>query len=269
MNRSKELTAAINAAKTAGKKVMAAYAKGHSEFSLKLDKTEVTKADLASNKAIIQSLAGTNIPIITEETPSGTTIPSGKVWVADPLDGTKDFISGSDDFSVMIGLLESNRPVLGVVFLPKSGELYFAEKGKGAYLESAGTTKKIHVSGTTDLSAAKVIASKHHFEVADSEFAKFINATDFVRKGSIGVKLGEIAAGNADIYWNFDGLSIWDICAPQAILEEAGGNVCDLSGNRLDYVAERFKHGIIATNGKCRDRLLGRITQFRAPARNY
>jgi len=263
MDFSDELLAAKHAALEAGAKVMGIYNAGASKVSLKEDRSEVTEADYTANETIIARLSPFSHPIISEETAGAGEVGAGKVWVVDPLDGTMDFVRRTGEFAVMIGLLEKRKPVLGVVYVPLQGALYYAEKGKGAHVEkNHGKAEKIGVSKAAAVSSFRILVSKNHFTEQDGEFVRFLGSPRVSQKGSMGVKLAEIASGNAELYWNFQKLAIWDVCGPQALLEGAGGNVCDLEGGELDYSGRRLNTGFIASNGKAGKELLSKFSAF-------
>jgi len=253
MGLSYEAKEAIRAAKIAGKIILECKKAYGTRYKIKKDRTEVTKADIGSNATIINHLTKKfRYSIISEEQNSGKKIGSNLVWIIDPLDGTKDFIAQSNEFSVMIALLKNKALYLGVVYVPALDECYFAEKGKGAFHEKDGNIKKLHVSARTKINELKIILSKNHLTERERSFLQHIGNTNHVRKGSIGIKLAEIASGNSDLYFNFRGLSKWDIAASQIILEESGGHVFDMKRCRLDYAskANMFSDGIIAINKK-------------------
>ncbi|MFA6035796.1 MAG: 3'(2'),5'-bisphosphate nucleotidase CysQ [Candidatus Micrarchaeia archaeon] len=263
MEFSEELLAAKRAALEAGSKAMEIYNAGASKVSFKEDKSEVTEADFASNELITERLDDFHHPLISEETAGSGAVGAEKTWVVDPLDGTMDFVRRTGEFSIMIGLLEKRKPVLGVVYVPVQAALYYAEKGKGAWVEkNGGKAEQISVSDKSSTSSFNIIVSKNHFTEQDAEFAKFLGAKHVSSKGSLGVKLAEIACGNAELYWNFQNLSIWDVCAPQALLEGAGGTVSDLQGKALDYGSRRLGTGFIATNGRANSALLSKFSEF-------
>jgi len=256
---SEELVFAKKAAEGAGKIIMGQYKIHAYEFSLKEDKTEVTKADFLANESIMENLKNFNYPFITEETQFKTVTPD-KTWIIDPLDGTRDFIKRGKDFCTMIGLLENGIPVLGVVFAPALGKMYFAQKGGGATLEENGESKRIRVSKSMDSNELKFIVSLNHFSKIDGEFIKYSKIRNFVKMGSAGLKICSVAEGLGDVYFNFDGLSIWDLCAPQVILEQAGGKIVDLKGSKFVYDRKRFSDGIIAYNNNAW--IIGKIREF-------
>ena len=126
----------IEIAEMAGSIIMSYYRGDQIDISLKKDKSPVTEADVASNKFIINELESNfSYPILTEESPVpyNTRESWTRLWLVDPLDGTKDFIEKNDEFTVNIALIDHNRPVLGVVNVPALGITYWAEKGAGAY----------------------------------------------------------------------------------------------------------------------------------------
>lgn len=258
---SKELLEAKKVAVLAGKEIMKFYKKNH-EIRIKEDKSEATEADKASNRIIVTNLKRFNYDLISEEQ-KNKRITNKKTWIIDPLDGTKDYINHEEGFAVMIGMLKNKKPILGVVYLPKLNKIIFAQKGKGAFIDYKNKIKKIKTSSKKDIRKYNLILSKYHFTELEENFIKIIKSNKFVRMGSIGLKLGMISEGKAELYFNFDGLSIWDISAPQIILEEAGGEVFNSHGHELIYNEIRFKNGIIATNGKCRNEILKKIYKFK------
>src|SRR6056297_3572822 len=121
--------------KKVGAEIMKLYEKDF-EIKDKADSSPVTKADLLSNKLLVEILEKTNIPILSEEIKDNPErLSSDKLWIIDPLDGTKDFIQKTDEFSIMVALVEKGEPVLGIVYAPALGKIYYAEKNKGAYVE--------------------------------------------------------------------------------------------------------------------------------------
>jgi 3'(2'),5'-bisphosphate nucleotidase len=251
---SKETKESIIAAKKGGTAILKHYTPNKTtNYELKHDNTEVTKADLESNNIIIAHLKQKfQYDIISEEQNSQKDIANETVWLIDPLDGTKDFISGSEEFSVMISLIKNNEPHIGVVYLPAKQMCYFAEHNKGSFLETEKEIIKLHVSNTKKISDLKLVLSKNHFSDKDKSFTSNLKAKNHIHMGSIGVKLGEIASGNADLYFNFHGLRKWDIAAPQIIVEEANGIVSDIHNNELNYTMKgnMLINGILAINAK-------------------
>lgn len=251
---SKELAESKKIAKLAGQELLKLYNSGAIQ-GLSSGKESI-EADIISNEIVMNEIKKiSDYRIISEEVKESFCIPERNVWIVDPLDGTKDFINRTGEFSVMIGFVKGNTPYVGAVYIPLTNKLFFAEKGLGAYMEDSHGIKKLNVSSRNSIADMRLIASRNHFSATDKRFADFLNITNFIRMGSAGIKLAEIACGNAEFYFNFDGLNKWDICAPQIILEESGGFVCDISGNKLDYnnADYRFRNGVVAGNAKNQD----------------
>ena len=214
------------------------------EVTHKEDLSPLTKADLASNKIILESLTklNCNIPILSEESLVDWSIRKNwkKYWLVDPLDGTKEFIKKNGEFTVNIALIEDNKPILGVVYVPAKSLLYLAEKNKGSFktntknkLENFEGIQKILVSSQAN--RARVIGSRSHSNVTFDNWVKekFPNA-DIVQAGS-SLKFCLIAEGEADIYPRFGPTSEWDIAAGHMIVNEAGGKIRTFQNDSIKY----------------------------------
>ena len=232
-----------NIAILAGDEILHFYNKDI-EVTHKDDSSPLTKADLASNKFIIDSLHSldSEIPILSEESfvDWRTRKNWTKYWIVDPLDGTKEFIKKNDEFTVNIALLENNNPILGVIFVPAKSTLYFAQKGFGSFtldtkiaLNSLDEAKKIAVSKLSN--QVRVIGSRSHSNNAFTNWVdeKFPNA-EIIQAGS-SLKFCLIAKGDADIYPRFGPTSEWDIAAGHIILNEAGGKILTLENKEINY----------------------------------
>ena len=190
-----------------------------------------------------------------------------RAWVVDPMDGTKDFIAGREGFSVMIGLLAHHRPVLGVVYQPCTGRLYRAALGLGAELLLTHTGQRQTLRPSTRVPPAplRLVASYSNRSARIDRFKQTLNIQDELRTGSVGVKVGLIAAGERDVYLNPDGhCKLWDTCAPEAILREAGGTMTDLHGAPLVYddaARLQLDRGIVASNGACHEALIAGLAE--------
>ena len=214
------------------------------EVTHKEDLSPLTKADLASNKIILESLnkLNSNIPILSEESLVDWSIRKNwkKYWLVDPLDGTKEFIKKNGEFTVNIALIEGNNPILGVVYVPAKSFLYLAEKNKGSFktitkdkLKNLEGIKKILVS--SKVNRARVIGSRSHSNAIFDNWVKekFPNA-DIVQAGS-SLKFCLIAEGEADIYPRFGPTSEWDIAAGHMIVNEAGGKIRTFQNDSIKY----------------------------------
>ncbi len=251
------LTKAILAAKEAGDEIMKHYAV--TDFETKADGSPVTIADTRSNKILTEHLASTGIAILSEES-VGIPLPYPEhLWIIDPLDGTKDFIKKNGDFSVMVGLIENGRPVLGVVYAPAHKTLYYAVKGDGAFVERDGIIKKLAVSERSEKDL-RLIRSVNHFTPRMEAVGEKLSAT-FHPHGSIGIKAGLVGEDLGDFFFSWGNLGEWDVCAPEIILIEAGGTVTDCFGNLLSYgtTDHKIEHGLVFSNGACHSRVLEAI----------
>ena len=214
------------------------------EITLKDDSSPLTKADLASNKLILNSLISldTDIPILSEESLVDWKTRKNwkKYWLVDPLDGTKEFIKKNGEFTVNIALIENNKPILGVIFAPVKSILYFAHKEYGSFkiitkveLNTLDAAKKIAVSNQSN--SPRVIGSRSH---SNATFTKWINekfpTAKIIQVGS-SLKFCLIAEGNAEIYPRFGPTSEWDIAAGHIILNEAGGKISTFQNSEINY----------------------------------
>lgn len=228
------------------------------QVEFKLNKFDpVTQADREADAFIRERLAKAfpGDAIVSEEHPFRPARYDKRVWMADPLDGTKDFVAGLDGFSVIIGLLQDGKPRLGVVYLPARSVLYFAEVGQGAYQRHGGTEQRLQVSSIKDIHQAKLLTRNAHpgdirpvEELLDQlPFSKRIS------EGSIGTKVSRVAAGEAECFVHTnDKACKWDTLGAETIIAEAGGMLTDLAGKPLDYAQPAIRWGklFVAANNR-------------------
>ncbi len=254
--KSETIEKVLSIAKDA-EKILLKYHKQDVSVDYKRDMFDpVTIADKESD-ACIRSALTREFPedsILSEENETRPDSYEGRVWMVDPLDGTRDFVAGGDNFGIHIGLLQNKEPVLGVVVLPVLGTVYFAEKGSGAFCLKNGHVEKIHVNNITTISEARLITRKSTNDIRPIE--TMLDTLPFKTRlhfSCIGMKLGMIAEGNAEAHINTNSrASKWDTLAPQVILEEAGGIITDMDGSPLDYTQNRheWKRTFVAANNK-------------------
>jgi len=230
----KELSVAINAVRLAGKKIMSYFNQQSNSVETKKDNTMVTKADVESNKIIVEEIRR-NFPldgIISEEL---SEIEGNRKWYVDPLDGTESFVRKSDEFGIHIGLCESGVPVLGVVYRVAKGDIYYSIKNQGAFREGKDGKFPLIISADSPLEAAVTsYGEKELGKIAD--LLKALEVKKIVRAASTGLRILKLADGEADIYVVSSPLvKPWDICAPQAILQESGGKICYKDGSEVLY----------------------------------
>lgn len=223
----------------------------------------VTAADHASNDVIIAGLqsAFPEDGILSEETPDDRErLNKERVWIIDPLDGTKGFINRDGDFAVQIGLAKDGEPLLGVVYLPHEDILYTGVRGQGSWATINGETpKKLQVSNKTDLTEMNLAVSRDHRSPRMGRVVKDFGLRSETARGSVGLKVGLITRQICDLYLHLSPRTkFWDTCAPQIILEEAGGKMTDLFGFPIIYNLSEVRNlnGIVATNGAAHEKVI-------------
>lgn len=237
------LKIALNAALEAGKAILEIYCSGNFDVEIKDDQSPLTKADIASHKIIISYLEKTNIPILSEE---GENIPYknrkdwSELWIVDPIDGTKEFIKKNGEFTVNIALVKNQEPILGIILVPNSGELYFSRKNKGAFkamvdMKNYNVDDIINQAKRLPIAQQEkrpftIVASKSHMTLETKNYlTKLQNIhgeVNLISKGS-SLKLCMVAEGRADCYPRFAPTMEWDTAAGQAICNHAGFDVID------------------------------------------
>lgn len=247
------LDKAIYLAKQAGDTALFYYHKEY-EVSDKGNNDPVTQADQASNEVILEGLKEQfEYGILSEETEDDLSrMDKERLWVVDPLDGTKDFIDKTGEFSIMIGLVEEGAPVLGVVYKPEDGSLYYAIQGRGAFKKiGSREPKRIHVSSRNEFKNMVLLTSRFHASNTVVKAANELGIENTLTKGSAGLKICSIAEGKADVNINPSNKTWeWDVCAADVILSEAGGKLTDVFENKFTYNKEdpRNKGGYIGSN---------------------
>ncbi|WP_323027638.1 3'(2'),5'-bisphosphate nucleotidase CysQ [Gelidibacter japonicus] len=260
------LTTAITAALEAGKVILDIYHYDDFEVELKSDHSPLTKADVAAHHVILSHLKPTNIPVLSEE---GKSIPYSvrkewkQLWMVDPIDGTKEFIKRNGEFTVNIALIENQKPVLGVIFVPVTGDLYFScpSPRREVEIEIENEVELARISNGQTISGAykvkvdlnqfdvdaliskavklplprrnntfTILASRSHPSEATATYIEQLREkhgkVKVVAKGS-SLKFCLIAEGQADGYPKFGPTMEWDTAAAQAICEQAGIEVID------------------------------------------
>lgn len=249
---SNEFSTAKEAILAAGEAVMSRYGRIESA-RLKSASQPVTEADLVSQRVILERLSVFDDGILAEETAqTNQRLAKKRVWLIDPLDGTKDFLQQTDEFTIMIGLVADHEPVLGLVYQPAKDVLYFAQKGGGAFKISAGGgEEKLRVSVVSEPARATLLVSRNHRLALEDRLAREMSIGRVVPCGSAGLKICLIAEGQADLYLNSsDKTWEWDIMAADIILSEAGGRLTDLAGRAFTYNRPnpRNRDGFVASN---------------------
>lgn len=242
------LSLAADLARRAGAAILGVRARGFA-VETKSDRSPVTEADRAAEEIIVSGLrrAVPGIPVIAEEEVAAGIVTERPAvhWLVDPLDGTREFAAGTDDFTVNIGLVRDGRAVLGAVAVPALGELFCGIVGVGAFKRNASGERRI-AARAAPADGVAVLASRHYS--SDPRLAEFLRGRAVSTVTHIGsaVKFLRLAEGAADLYPRFGQTMEWDTAAPQAVLEAAGGRVLraddgtPLRYGRPDYVNPPF-----------------------------
>nr|WP_306822735.1 3'(2'),5'-bisphosphate nucleotidase CysQ [Prochlorococcus marinus] len=232
-------------------------------INIKDDSAPVTAADLAVNDLIIKRInknyKGVDWHILSEENvkivSDNSDVNSKWMWVLDPLDGTKDFIQGTENYAMHLALNYEKKPCIGVVLIPEKEELWITDNENVWCENKDGLTKKATHQNNKPLREKTIVTSKNHRNATLSEL---INKVGFKRvnvMGSIGCKVASILRGESDIYisCSLPGKSSpkdWDFAAPEAILRAAGGEITNIDNKELCYGTKNYHQGgiIIASN---------------------
>ena len=231
----------------------------------------VTEADHAANALIVSRLraAFPHDAILSEELPDdGSRRGAHRVWMVDPIDGTRDFILGADGFAVMIGLCIDGRPTVGVMNQPATGKIYSGVVGRGAWLDTPDGKSNIVTSALATSPGIRLVASKSHRTPRVDAIKRALQITDEFNMGSVGLKIGLVAENARDLYvYTGSRTKLWDTCGPEAILVAAGGRITDLDGQPLGYTqADLYnRRGIVASNGSLHDHVIATIAPHIGP----
>ena len=248
---SEETAVAEYAAKEAGSIVMRLF-KGKFDVHEKSKNNPVTSADLAANRKIREIILG-RFPedgwLSEEDKDNAHRLNLSRVWVVDPIDGTKEFIEGVPQFAVSIGLVVNGCPKVSVVFNPAEDRIYQAAAGQGAYLNK----QPIHVTSRSDIDGALLLVSRSE---PQRKFQVFVDRCEIRPVGSIAFRLAKVAGGDGDGTLTFRSIREWDICAGVLMVQEAGGRVVDGNGKTLVFNRREARHhGVIAASAQLTDSL--------------
>jgi len=228
----------VQISKHAGESILDIYNNSSLDYQLKEDRSPLTEADIGSHKIIVKRLRKLTpkLPILSEEEsdiPFSVRSKWNQYWLVDPLDGTKEFIKKNGEFTVNIALIKNGRPILGVIFVPATNEVFYGFKEGSFYIKGDCDEKKIKVAKKYE-EQIRVVSSRSHPSNELSSFLKKIKNTKTLSIGS-SLKFCMIAAGKADIYPRFGPTSEWDTAAGHAIVKFAGGNIMTMKKEELIY----------------------------------
>ncbi|MCD8524729.1 MAG: 3'(2'),5'-bisphosphate nucleotidase CysQ [Gammaproteobacteria bacterium] len=227
----------VDIAVAAGQAILPIYAQNTIELVHKKDGSPLTVADRLAHDMIISRLSvlTPNIPVLSEESSENDIQERQQwptLWLVDPLDGTKEFIHRTDEFTVNIALIINHQPVLGVVYAPALALLYYGMDGFGAYKKYDHQIKKIFSRPCHHL--WRVVASRRHGAEELDRFLEQLSAYTLVKTGS-SLKICLVAEGRADLYPRLSPTSEWDTAAGHAIIKNAGGILCDADYRSFQY----------------------------------
>ena len=242
----------LEIAAAAGRAAMEHYG-SDAPVEYKEDNSPLTLADKAAHFVIVNSLQVLDpwLPVLSEESDKDEIADRKSwhdFWVVDPLDGSKEFIKQSGQFTVNIARVQGDEPVLGVVYAPATGEYYYAARGDGAFaIRADGSVDEIIVS-PADPPGLRIVASKDHAGPQVEALLERLDGAECVSMGS-SLKFCLVAEGAADFYPRLVPTMEWDTAAAQCILETAGGYLVDLSGRRLLYNKDDLRNPSVLAYG--------------------
>jgi 3'(2'),5'-bisphosphate nucleotidase len=248
-----ELGIASALAYEAGKVVLAHYRAGTS-VEFKAGGEPVTVADRTADAVIMAGLRDAfpaDGQLSEESEEDRSRLEKQRVWIVDPLDGTKDFVKQTGEFAVQIALAVSGYPVLGVVYQPTEGTLFHAVQDRGAFQVVDGETSQLRVSEEGTPARMCLVTSRSHPSPFVDRARRTLGISGAQQQGSVGLKVSTVAKGVCDLYLATAISKEWDICAPHALLLEAGGQLTNLCGEPIVYNRPDATEctGLIASNG--------------------
>lgn len=238
-------------AESAGAAILALYGTA-AGARLKADASPITEADLAADRLIAATLGARfpEIPLISEESIGDRQAPPAgarRFFLVDPLDGTKEFIGRTDEFTVNIGLIEDGRPVAGIVHAPALGVTYVAVDGE-AYWLARGERRGPLRARRPAKDGTVILVSRFHRDPKTDAFIAAQPAATVITAGSA-LKFGVLARGEADLYPRYGRTMEWDTAAGHAVLAAAGGSVRTLDGAELGYGKPGFANPAFVARG--------------------
>ncbi len=224
----------VEAAKEAGKAILEIYHGDEYQVRIKADDSPLTRADLAAHETLTEllDLIDPDLPLLSEESAHISFAERSqwkRYWLVDPLDGTKEFIKRNGEFTVNIAIIDNNQPMLGVVYVPVTGETYAAARGVGALKDG----EPIRVRRPA-CAPPVVVGSRSHASEAVTEYLQKLGPHELTAMGS-SLKLCKVAEGLADVYPRLGLTSEWDTAAAHCVVEQAGGQVLTAEGQPLCY----------------------------------
>ncbi len=271
----RELEIALDLARRAGDAIMEVHA-GHFDVHEKSgDEGPVTIADHRADALIRAGLAAAfpNDALLTEESPDDLErLKERRVWIVDPLDGTRQFVQRGTEFAVMIGLAIDGRAVLGVVHMPAEDMTYAGAEGHPTveYAHGGAPRRLALDPRPADPERLVVTISRSHYGSRTKRVVEALRPARVFESGSVGRKAALVAAGHADLYVNMSSRSRhWDACAPDAIVRYANGAFRDVRGREMRYNTEQTRNmsGLLACRTGLVETVVAAVEAVAGPAR--
>lgn len=234
-----DLNELVRIVREAGARILEVYAQGQIASTSKADASPVTAADLAAHRTIAAGLQRLlpGVPVLSEEDlpkdAADIVRQASRCWLVDPLDGTRDFLARTGEFTVNVALMESGKPKVGVVLAPVSGRLFLASNGNGAIRLDGDRRSTIRTRAMDPKRFIALVSGMHGR--GEGEKIKRLYGEATVRPMGSSLKYVTIAEGQADLAFRYSPTSLWDTAAAQCVLEEAGGALVDFQGRPLAY----------------------------------
>jgi 3'(2'),5'-bisphosphate nucleotidase len=262
----KELDVAIHLAQQAGDLIMGYYQTGVA-VDRKAGDEPVTVADREADRLIAAGLrsAFPDDGLLTEESDDDLSrLDKKRVWIVDPLDGTSDFVGETGDFCVQIALAVDGKPALGVIYQPTTEQLLHAVHGRGAYQVQSGQTTRLRVSAESVSSQMCLVASRSHYSPLIEASRRALGIASVQHMGSVGLKVARVARGVCDLYLATTVAKEWDMCAPHALLLEAGGRLTNPCGEDISYNKPGTStcRGLVGSNGLAHTQIVEAVAPF-------
>lgn len=271
-----ELQLARTLAREAGRLILEVYSTDFAVTDKGGGDGPVTEADRRANGFLVRELrqAFPADGIVSEESKDNSD-PGRfeRCWFIDPLDGTREFVARNGEFAVHVGLAIRGEARLGVVYRPVGDRLYAGLVDGGCELEADGATRALKVSDRSEPASLRLLVSRSHRSRKTDRLCELADIRQVRQSGSVGLKCGLLAEGEADLYLHYSPKSSrWDSCAPEAMLRAAGGVFTDLRGQPYRYDVPEILNlgGIFGSNAACRERvapIVSRVMDELAPQR--
>lgn len=270
MRYQKELDSALEATRLAAEVILDRYR----SFVAIPDapSTITTDADRQAQEVIVgylQSIFPGDAFRAEEQTATLEAVPDSgaRLWIVDPIDGTRGFARKNGEFSVMVGFVEEGQIGVGVVLEPVKSRLTYAVQGQGCWKrDGSGPLERCHVSAIRQLEAATLTQSHSRHPAVQNHYVRALQPAGVVETYSAGIKLALVARAEADVYLNdYNAMHDWDLCAGHILVTEAGGVITSLYGQQLAYGLPEGLHtnGLLAANSQLHREALQRLSEPR------